>query len=395
MSLRRPPAPFNVVASLGLAALASLTGCLPGLTLAPVRWTSGQPSNVAVYLRVDTNDGKPVPNLTADRFTIFEDGSMLSGTTSQLTLVNPKVASGRYTLLLVDMRGRTVGTREVGEIIRAASEFADRSENAQALAVYAFDGSPDLSPVVPFTTATSTPPEGPERLTSFKPKDPTASLNGAVVQGLKLLQKTLAADPKPVTLGTLVVFTDGTDHATRVSQDDLHAAFAAPENARIDVFAVGVGANVEPFGLGEIGKSGTVTELDPANIAKAFDAVAAKIDAAAARFYLVSYCTPARAGVHDVRIQARSPDGLMGDLTYKFNADGFGPGCDPSAPPGYDLARPPDASSPPTSPPAEAKKKEPPKKAARKPRPTTPPDGASAPPAPAPAPPPAADPFAP
>jgi len=369
MSLRRS-ARVALLAGAGLA----LSGCLPTLAVVPLRSASSKPSNVAVYFTVDTQEGKPVANLTADQFTIYEDGSKVSAFESKQTILNPKVGSAHYTLLLIDMSGSIVGAKQVGDVIKAASAFTERVRASQTVAVYAFDGGPELYPIVPFTTSESAATGGVERLTTFKPKDPSTNLNGAVVEGMKLLRKALAADTKSIKLGTLVVFTDGSDRANRVSPADLHAALGASENAKLDLFAVGVGAELDGAALRAIGRSGTVIESDPANMTRAFDAAAAKIEAAAARYYLLSYCTPSRAGFHDVRIEAHSPDGQTGALVYHFNADGFE----------ADLAHPPE-------PPPE--KKEPPKKAARKPRAAAPSSGST--PSPAPTPAPASDPFAP
>ena len=54
---------------------------------------------------------------------------------------------------------------------------------------------------------------------------------------------------------------------------------------------------------------------------------------------LLSYCTPSRAGEHEVRIEAHA-DKDSGSITYKFNGDGFGPNCDPNTPPDFSLAAP-------------------------------------------------------
>ncbi|HTN86570.1 MAG TPA: VWA domain-containing protein, partial [Sorangium sp.] len=79
---------------------------------------------------------------------------------------------------------------------------------------------------------------------------------------------------------------------------------------------------------------------DQAKVKESFDKIAAKIEAHMKRFYLLSYCTPARAGEHEVEIKAISKDpSASGSLEYKFNADGFGPPpeCDPNTPPSFDL----------------------------------------------------------
>jgi hypothetical protein len=383
-----------LVRALVAAALAlGLMGCAPNLTLTPLQSASSKPSNVAVYFTVDTSDGKPVANLAAEQFTIYEDGSKVSTFESKQTILNPKVAAAHYTLLLIDMSGSIVGGKAVDDIIKAASTFTARVEKSQNVAVYAFDGSPDLYPIVPFTTSEEKATGGVEKLATFKPKDPSTNLNGAVVEGMKVLRKSLAADPKTLKFGTLVVFTDGTDRANRVPLADLHSALAAPENAKLKIFAVGVGAEMDPARLNEIGRNGTVTEQDAANVQKGFDAVAGKIEAATSRYYLLSYCTPSRAGTHSVRIEARGPEDATGYLTYQFKADGFGPGCDPTTPSGFDLAHPPSA------PVAEKKeeRKDDKAKPVKKPPPPATPAKPSPSPAPAPTAPatPPADPFSP
>jgi Mg-chelatase subunit ChlD len=325
---------------------AALIGCVPGLTLTTLQTAANKPSNVAIYFTVNTNDGHPVPGLTAGQFSIYEDGSQVSTFESKQTMLNPKVAAAHYTLLLIDMSGSVVGAGQVDAVVKAASAFTERVEKAEKVAVYAFDGSTDLYPIVPFTTSEAAATGGVQELKTFKPKDPSTNLYGAVVGGIRVLQHALGADQRALRFGTLVVFTDGTDRANRVSLTQVRSALFAPENANLEIIAIGVGAEVDPARLVEIGRNGAIMEKTAQNLAAAFDAAAAKVEAAAGRYYLLSYCTPSRAGRHTVRIIARGATGLSGDLTYVFNADGFGPNCDPSAPTGFDLAHPPEPPPP-------------------------------------------------
>ena len=57
------------------------------------------------------------------------------------------------------------------------------------------------------------------------------------------------------------------------------------------------------------------------------------------RYYLLGYCSPARAGDHQVRIEANY-DGKSGSLTYDFNAKGFKPNCNPEKKPRFNIRRP-------------------------------------------------------
>lgn len=325
--------------ALGLFAILSLVACGTGLQLKLLNASSRRPSNVAVYFTVDTSGGEPVPGLTAEHFVIYEDGEKVSTFESKQTILNHKIAASHHTLLLIDMSGSVVESKQVDNVVSATTGFTERVEKSQKVAVYAFDGSPDLYPVVPFTESGAAAKSGIERLRTFKPRDPSTNLNGAVVEGLKTLRRSLEQDPKPLKFGTLVVFTDGTDRASRVSKKDLEATMRAPENKDYAVFAIGVGAEMHQSHLEDIGRSGTVKEQDQTKTAAAFDKIAARIEGLTSRFYLLSYCSPSRAGEHRVRIEAKNERG-SGSLEYKFKADGFGPNCDPNAQPDFTLDRP-------------------------------------------------------
>jgi hypothetical protein len=135
---------------------------------------------------------------------------------------------------------------------------------------------------------------------------------------------------------------------------------------------------------------------DKTAIVKAFDDVGARVEARTRSYYLLSYCSPSRAGKHEVRIEAVFRDAQKnestGSLKSDFDATGFMPGCDPSTPPAFDVTKG-DALA--AAPPEEKKKEE--KKDEKKeekketkpaPRPATAPAAQASPPPPATPPPP-------
>lgn len=315
--------------TLALFALA-LTGCI-GLRLTPVDSAFQRPSNVAVYFTVDTAGGEPVGGLTAESFRIYEDGSLVSPTESQQTIVNPEVAAEHYTLLLVDMSGSVTESDQVPVLQAAATELVSQVEgSSQRVAVYAFDGEEEIHEIVGFTTeggATA----GVARLGGFRPRDPSTNLHGAVVQGLATLDEALSRSQVPLRFGTLVVFTDGTDHAARVTRHDMGHAI---DESAYDVFAIGVGSEIDEGTLGDVGRDGYVLVEDSAAISEAFREVGARIVQMTQRFYLLSYCSPARAGTHRVTVEAVT-EAASGRLSYEFDAAGFGPNCDPNRPPPF------------------------------------------------------------
>jgi hypothetical protein len=346
------------------APFALALGC-GGLQLQTIKTAQQRPSNVAIYFKVQTRSGEPVGGLTADRFRIYEDHQLVSQYESKQTIANPEVAATHYTLLLVDMSGSVTESGSVDTVIQAASTFIDRVEKQQKVGVYAFDGSPDLYPIVPFTDQPASAKAGVGQLGSFKPRDPSTNLNGAVVKALDQLDVALARAPQPLKFGTLVVFTDGTDRASRVTAAEME------EHVRekpYDVFAIGLGAEIKSSQLAAIGREGTAMAADRSAIVRAFDDIAAKVEGRTKSYYLLSYCSPSRAGKHQVRIEAIARDAQgnnerTGSIDSDFDATGFSPGCDPNTPPSFDVTRgdtlaPPKASTsaPDSSKPKESKK---------------------------------------
>src|SRR5215472_4939957 len=257
------------------ASLLLLGGCA-GLQLTPIKAAQQRPSNVAVYFKVETDGGDPVGGLTADKFRISEDGTLVSQYESKQTILNPQVAAVHYTLLLVDMSG-SVSESGNGELIaQAVGTFTDRVEKQQKVAIYAFDGAPGLYPIVPFTDQAGSAKAGVQQLSTFKPRDPSTNLNGAIVKALDELDTALGRATQPLKFGTLVVFTDGTDRANRVAAD------AMTQHIRekpFDVFAIGLGAEIKEPQLKDVGKSGTAMAADKNAIVKAFDDVGTKVEA--------------------------------------------------------------------------------------------------------------------
>ena len=374
-----------------LAGLLASTGCA-GLQLTSIKMTQQKPSNVAVYFKVQTQGGDPVGGLNADQFRIYEDGQLVSQYESKQTILNPEVAAVHYTLLLVDMSGSVSESGNSESVVQAVGTFTERVEKQQKVAIYAFDGSADLHPIVPFTDQAGSAKAGVQQLGTFKPKDPSTNLNGAVVKALDELDNALGKANQPLKFGTLVVFTDGTDRANRIPAATMQQHI---REKPFDVYAIGLGAEIKEPQLQDIGKSGTAMAADKTAIVKAFDDIGARVEGRTRSYYLLSYCSPSRAGKHEVRIEAVFRDAQKnestGSLKSDFDATGFLPGCDPSAPPTFDVTKG-DALAPA---PPEEKKKDEEKKKEEKPAPRPAPRPAASPPAPPPPPPPKPAPPAP
>jgi von Willebrand factor type A domain len=343
---------LTVVVCAVMSALSTLAAGCTGLRLQMVDHSVRKPSNVAVYFTVDTRGGEPVANLAPQDFRIFEDGQPVSMLESKQTILQPEVAAIHYTLLLVDMSGSVVDSGDMPALIQAASSFGERVGPYQKVAVYTFDGSPHLAPLVGFGGNVRA---GINALGSRRPRDPSTNLNGAVIEGVKVLTQQMERAPVPLRFGTLVVFTDGTDRAHRASPEDVTRAL---DHAGFETYVIGVGQEVDRGQLSRIGRSGTFASQSRGDVQRGFDEIGARIEAASKRYYLLSYCSPSRAGEHEVEIEARGR-GTAGRMSYRFNAAGFGPTCDPNQRPSFDVRHPrvlpPDVASPAPPPPPPAR----------------------------------------
>jgi hypothetical protein len=311
------------------------SGCGSGLHLNLIDGSVRRPSNLAVYFTVDTSAEEPVPGLTAESFKIYEDDQPISVHESQQTILNPEVAAQHHTLLLIDLSGSVTGSGDVPVIQEAARGFAERVQKYQKVALYGFDGSAQIHAIAGFGAGGGVA-AGVKHLGAFKARDPSTNLNGAVIEGIKVLRHQMRSSSAPLTFGTLVVFTDGTDRAHRVTREQIEKEY---ENLEIDVMVIGVGAEIDEGYLRRIGKNGAILNKDRSQIAKAFENAAARVEAFSKRYYLLGYCSPSRAGQHDVRIEAHH-GGQSGSLTYHFDATGFSSNCDPTQKPSFNLRRP-------------------------------------------------------
>jgi hypothetical protein len=316
-----------------IACVALACGCA-GLKLQMVDRSVQRPSNIAVYFTADTTRGEPVADLTPADFRIYEDGRPVSLFESKQTILQPEVAAAHYTLLLVDMSGSVAGSPDMEKVVAGAAAFSGQVGRYQRVGVFAFDGSPHVTPLVPFGPGS---PESTSRaLMGYRSKDPSTNLNGAVVEALKILEGQMSQSTVPLRFGTLVVFTDGTDHASRVPRDTLVASL---DQANVEIYAIAVRAEVTDRETRTISRNGTFMSKSSADVQRGFQEMATRIEGLSKRYYLLSYCSPARAGSHVVEIEA-SKNGRSGRLSYDFKADGFGPNCDPNQKPAFNVLHP-------------------------------------------------------
>jgi hypothetical protein len=313
-----------------------LIACVGGLAVQPVAVSVARPSQVAMYVAV-SDDKEPLTDLSATNFTLYEDGERLDPAQAKLTLLDRDKAAVHRALLLVD----TGGLNDQVKLGKAVAGLVRIIRRHQAVDVYAFAGSDKIQKLGSFARdPNASDPDAIEEL-SGTDRDASRNLNGAIVQGLDQLDADLTRGDRPVRFGTLVVVTGGADLAGRVAQQELDERLRATHNA---VIAVGVGDKT-PAALERIGRDGYYKAPTLDGLSQTLDQVAKRVDGLYQSRYLVAYCSPSRAGERKLRVEVTvtkagdggSSGGTKDTTSFetRFDATGFGPGCDPSATPPF------------------------------------------------------------
>jgi hypothetical protein len=348
----RPAAAIALCASL----LASTAGCsiFRHVSVEPVATSFQKPSNIAAYVAVRDGD-EPLSELSASNFHVYENGQLVAPDQTQLSLLDRNVAVAHHALLLVDMSGASTPEART-QAAKAAAGFVEKLLPHQAVSVYAFDGSEGLLQIG--SAAKGSPPPSMVALESFSARDTSRNLNGAVLAALGKLDAALAQSGKRIKVGMLVVFSGGPDVAGRIDADKVHdAVWESPH----EVIAIGVAEQVE--GLEQFAKRGVVRAQAATTLPIAFEEAASKAQSELEKYYLVSYCSPARAGSRRLRLEVKytNKEGAehSGDFEVDFDAKGFGPGCNPQTAPRFTVQPKPkpsfDQGPPPTDQDAQGK----------------------------------------
>jgi hypothetical protein len=318
----------------GVVALFFGAGCgvFGGVRVETVDHSEQKPSNVALYVSV-TDQGEPVTELEAKNFRIYEDGQELSPGLIGRTLLPRESVAAEKVLLLVDLSGNPSGAQREN-YAEAVEAFLRKVTPSVAVTVRAFDGSPGLKAVGDYARGTPTPSAA--ALTKVTSRDASRDLNGAVTLGLAELDRDAQADKKPIHVETLVVFARGADLAGRTDTAKLDEALDATKH---DVIAIGVGEDTPYLGFA---RGGVIHAKNADTLPLAFEEAGARVAATHAKYYLVAYCSPARAGHRNVRLEVTHDDKdgkpRSGDTEIEIDATGFGPGCRPDTAPRFEHA---------------------------------------------------------
>ncbi len=333
---------------MSLVTASTLWGCqmlgLGGMHVDSVATSTQKPSNVAVYVSVKDGD-EAVYGLSEDNFTVSENDQILDSKQIGLRLLDRNVAAAHHAVVLVDLSGPS---QEAGAMALLASQlapFVERLRDKHSVSLYGFDGADGLVPLGSFPMIGNSPEPKPvtkeelSTITDFVQRDSSSNLNGAVIAGLTKINEELTGKELPIKLGTLIVIARGPDLAGRTKVDKLETAL---DDTKHQVFAVTIG-NKDDTSLAEtLGPAGYSQATVFENLENSLADVATQVERDYSRYYLLSYCSPARSGERTVLVEVSKFKGdgekLTGKTDFTFNATGFASGCDAGTVPRFGKA---------------------------------------------------------
>ncbi|WP_445385035.1 vWA domain-containing protein [Robiginitalea sp. IMCC44478] len=297
------------------------------------------PGKVSIFFRVSDDLGNPVAGLTADQFTIYEQGrnddcfNTISASESQARISPNSQIFQNHTLLVLDL-SNSVLSSSLNELKSASSSFVNNVMPATEtesfkMAIYWFDGEDVLHVLNPLTTSKAELLAAIEGIQADISNDPSTDLYGAVIKASDIAEDLVDESLQNETIGaaSVVIFTDGTDQASRYPEQ---AALDKVEDAdsNISYFTIGLGAEIDSQILEEIGKTFSVFAGNKEELETTFNQLSQKVSERANSYYLFEYCSPKRdgSGENNLAIQVQSGN-RQGAVQTKFNATGFTGGC--------------------------------------------------------------------
>ncbi len=297
------------------------------------------PGKVSIFFKVSDADGNPVAGLTANQFTIYEQGrnddcfNTISTSESFARISPNSQIFSNNTLLVLDLSA-SVLSGSLNELKSASVSFVNNVMPATAqdsfkMAIYWFDGEDELHLLQPLTAVKDELTLAIEGINQDISNDPSTDLYGAVIKSTDIAEGLLdeARSNSTISAASVVIFTDGTDQASRYSETDALTAVREAD-LNISLYTIGLGAEIDTEVLTDIGRTFSVFAGNKEELEATFNDISFRVSERANSFYLFEYCTPKRdgSGVNNLAISV-TDESRQGAVQSEFNATGFSGGC--------------------------------------------------------------------
>ncbi len=271
------------------------------------------PNFVNALFQVRDLNGEGITNLTASDFEVYEDSQPLSLSESDLQI--NKHSGVPYTIKTVLMLDNSTSLEfQIDSIRNAAINFINNIVPNQEVAVYQF--SDKIEMLADFTSSKTVLYDA---LQNYKLGFSSTNFYGAVVKGTSLWSDFYSVDE--IVQGSMIIFTDGNDTQGSTS---LASAVNAVHNKI--VFTIGLGNEIKPEILSELGTAGFSTINNVGNLTARFETIQNAITKYSNSFYALSYKSPKRGNAEHyltIRIKNNPHTGDNSIVTGSFNSSGF------------------------------------------------------------------------
>jgi VWFA-related protein len=298
------------------------------------------PGKVSIFFKVSDQIGNPVPGLTAEQFTIYEQGrndecfNTISASESFARISPNSQIFNNSTLLVLDL-SNSVLSSSLDELKSATTSFINNvmptiEEDSFKMAIYWFDGEDELHLLNPLTASRDELIAAIAGITTTISNDPSTDLYGAVIKSTNIASELLNESANNSIIGatSVVVFTDGTDQASRYSEEEALKK-VDESNSNISFFAIGLGSEIDTEILMKIGKTSSVFAGNKEELETTFNDISLRVTEQSNSFYLFEYCTPKRDGSGENNLAIQVSNGsLQGAVQTKFDTSGFTGGCE-------------------------------------------------------------------
>ncbi|MEH6680173.1 MAG: VWA domain-containing protein [Sediminicola sp.] len=298
------------------------------------------PGKISIFFRVSDSEGAPVPGLTANQFTIYEQGrndecfNTISTSESFARISPNSQIFTNNTLLVLDL-SNSVLSSSLPELKTASTSFVNNvmpatSQESFKMAIYWFDGENELHLLNDLTASKEELIASIDGITTNISSDPSTDLYGAVIKATDKATALLKESTEDNGIGaaSVVIFTDGTDQASRYTEE---AALKKVNeaNSNISFYSIGLGGEIDTQSLSDIGKTYSVFAGNKTELEQTFNEISFRVSQSANSFYLFEYCTPKRDGSGESNLAIQVTSGAQqGAVQTKFNAKGFTGGCE-------------------------------------------------------------------
>jgi VWFA-related protein len=271
------------------------------------------PCFINIMFQVTDMDGNGVADLTQEDFEVLEDELAVSPSESAMQIRKQEVIPYRMRTVLMLDNSYSIGNN-LSEIKAAAKSLVNNKLPRQEIAVFSFSEEPSL--VIDFTDDINVLNDA---INSIQLGYATTNLYGAVIDGVNHWSDQYQTEE--IEQGFMVLFTDGSD--TQASHTLSEALEARGEKK---VYAVGLGSEIEPSVLKQIGNAGSYAIENVSELTAKFEEIQNEMAGYANSFYWLNYMTPKRGDFNHtlkLRIKDNPNRGSEAYIEGFFNSKDF------------------------------------------------------------------------